>query len=601
MRRLLSCTLLVLPILAHPLQAAISVTALGAGPFGFESTPAVTEFSTGVFLGNRETFLTEAQLDAAVATVHALNIVRPLPTSATVPPSIFAGGFRHNSAGLYLQSRPATDGTNAANVLLATLRNDTGDPIGAFQVSYDFNVFNPRSGELPGFRVYFSLEGTPESWQLIPEMSGLESPGRVSAMVTPAGPWFAGREAYLLWADDNNSSTDPSYTIDNLAVGGPIAETFPPIITRQPESQAVTFGGWVRLFVEVAGNTPFTYQWRHDGTAVSAASDAEFVLSGAQTVDKGGYDVVVRNDYGATTSQVATLIVTSIVYRLTVSGGGGSVLPASSSYHPGAQVTLVAKPDPGWRFLQWLGSASGTNATNTVAMTRDRCVTAVFGTRFSATTPSCCGYVAVEQNSAWYPYGAVVRVTAEPSTGYYFTGWSQAGSGTTNPLCFVITNPLPNVVASFAWLDAGDFALTARAEGFGAVNISPAGNHFPSGTPVQLTAVPDPGQQFLGWSNDVSGTPNPLVVPMDRQKLITARFSKRPSLQVQPCSEPSLEDGFQFLITGGFGARYEVENTDGLQGWSLVGTVTNTFGKIQFNDATATNAARRIYRAVLAP
>ena len=72
-------------------------------------------------------------------------------------------------------------------------------------------------------------------------------------------------------------------------------------------------------------------------------------------------------------------------------------------------------------------------------------------------------------------------------------------------------------------------------------------------------------------------------------------------LVLQPCSEPSLEDGFQFLLLGEFGAHYQVEKNDDWQGWSPLGTVTNVFGTVPFNDAGATNRARRVYRAVVAP
>lgn len=66
-------------------------------------------------------------------------------------------------------------------------------------------------------------------------------------------------------------------------------------------------------------------------------------------------------------------------------------------------------------------------------------------------------------------------------------------------------------------------------------------------------------------------------------------------------SEPSLEDGFQFLLTGEFGARYWIEKNDDWRGWSPLGTVTNIFGVSQFNDVTATNGMRRVYRAAALP
>jgi hypothetical protein len=114
--------------------------------------------------------------------------------------------------------------------------------------------------------------------------------------------------------------------------------------------------------------------------------------------------------------------------------------------------------------------------------------------------------------------------------------------------------------------------------------------------------VADVGQTFLGWSGDASGTQNPLTVTLNSSKVITAQFTKRPTLAVQPCSEPSLEDGFQFLISGEFGARYLVEKSGDGQAWLPLATVTNLFGVTQFNDTTATNAELRMYRAApLAP
>jgi hypothetical protein len=88
---------------------------------------------------------------------------------------------------------------------------------------------------------------------------------------------------------------------------------------------------------------------------------------------------------------------------------------------------------------------------------------------------------------------------------------------------------------------------------------------------------------------------------MNTSKVITANFTRRPRLELRLCSEPSLEDGFQFLVTGESGARYELEKNDDGHDWSPLATVTNVFGITQFNDMSVTNAERRIYRAVVAP
>ena len=139
------------------------------------------------------------------------------------------------------------------------------------------------------------------------------------------------------------------------------------------------------------------------------------------------------------------------------------------------------------------------------------------------------------------------------------------------------------------------------ADGFGAVTNSPRGNRFASGANVTLTATPDAGQQFLGWSGDASGTQTPLPVLMSSSKVITARFTRRPSLVLQPCSDLPIEQGFRFALRGEFDARYQLEKTDDWRGWSSLGIVTNMFGRSQFEDRSATNQGRRFYRALVLP
>jgi hypothetical protein len=263
-------------------------------------------------------------------------------------------------------------------------------------------------------------------------------------------------------------------------------------------------------------------------------------------------------------------------------------------------VTLTATPAPGWTFLQWLGGSAGTDATIAVTMTQNRCVEAVFGTRLNTVT-SGGGAVVAQPATTLYPYGAVVRLTAVPQAGNAFALWGNADSGTNNPLLHAITNDNRTVSAAFGPLSAGQFSLTVLTDGFGIVTNRPRANRFSAGTSVTLTAMPEAGQQFLGWSGDASGSQNPLTAVMNSSKVITAQFTKRPVLAVQPCSEPSLEDGFQFLLTGEFGGHYQLEKSDDSQHWMPLATVTNVFGTTQFNDVTSTNGDRRVYRAVLLP
>ncbi len=73
-------------------------------------------------------------------------------------------------------------------------------------------------------------------------------------------------------------------------------------------------------------------------------------------------------------------------------------------------------------------------------------------------------------------------------------------------------------------LEATPYTLTTNTVGNGSVSKSPDQPSYAGGAVVQLTATPDPGWAFAGWSGDATGFTNPLNVTMDDDKNITATF-----------------------------------------------------------------------------
>ena len=68
------------------------------------------------------------------------------------------------------------------------------------------------------------------------------------------------------------------------------------------------------------------------------------------------------------------------------------------------------------------------------------------------------------------------------------------------------------------------YTLTIAATTGGTTNPSPGSYIRDFGTQVSVTAVPNSGYQFNGWSGDASGRANPVTITMDRDKSITANF-----------------------------------------------------------------------------
>ena len=61
----------------------------------------------------------------------------------------------------------------------------------------------------------------------------------------------------------------------------------------------------------------------------------------------------------------------------------------------------------------------------------------------------------------------------------------------------------------------------------GSVTRSPSGSRYAEGTTVALTAVPENGWEFVGWSGDgISGSENPISIVMNADKAVTARFTR---------------------------------------------------------------------------
>ena len=280
----------------------------------------------------------------------------------------------------------------------------------------------------------------------------------------------------------------------------------------------------------------------------------------------------------------------------TTGGGGVTIQPPDGAYFSNSTAVVTASPADGWTFLQWLGDATGTNSTTSLRMTRNRCAEAVFGTQVKTATVGN-GSVWQSPVAPFYPYGSQARFSGLPAAGSYLAFWGNAANSTSNPLDFLVTNASPTVTAVFQPLGPSEFALALVPDGRGSASNYPAGNNYSSGASVQLTAVSEPGQAFLGWSGDAIATQNPLTVTMNQNKAITANFTKRPSLRVGTPLEGWSPDGFRLSLTGEFGALYTISGSANLRDWATVGTVTNTYGTVQLTDPGGTNAAYRFYRA----
>jgi hypothetical protein len=83
----------------------------------------------------------------------------------------------------------------------------------------------------------------------------------------------------------------------------------PPTIVTQPQSLAVTNGGFASFSVSATGAAPLIYQWLKNGTNITGASNIVLTIASAQPSDAANYTVVVTNNAGSAASRTALLTV----------------------------------------------------------------------------------------------------------------------------------------------------------------------------------------------------------------------------------------------------------------------------------------------------
>ncbi len=84
--------------------------------------------------------------------------------------------------------------------------------------------------------------------------------------------------------------------------------------------------------------------------------------------------------------------------------------------------------------------------------------------------------------------------------------------------------------ATWTFTTINAYTLTVNIDGSGSVDLDPAGGIYEDDTPVELTALPDSGWEFSGWSGDLSGDTNPETLLMDADKTVTATFEELPKI-----------------------------------------------------------------------
>jgi hypothetical protein len=223
----------------------------------------------------------------------------------------------------------------------------------------------------------------------------------------------------------------------------------------------------------------------------------------------------------------------NIKYTLTVvvspddSYGSVTVNPNQTNYDEGTQVTLTANSQPGYEFVNWTEGATvlSSNGILNITMNENRTITANFQEETVSTYTltvninpnNSYGNVLINPDLPEYTNGTQVTLTAVPETGYLFTNWSGAFSGSTNPITITMDSN-KSITATFQVQSTGGITISDEDWETGSItqyywvvggNVSPSvntsQNHTTSGSySMQFGTIGDSQISWFGSIIEVS-------------------------------------------------------------------------------------------------
>ena len=293
--------------------------------------------------------------------------------------------------------------------------------------------------------------------------------------------------------------------------------------------------GGIDTFIMGVGGTVYTVTGQDSVVDLAAAwTESEFNIvgdsSGSEATFNAGSSITVR-----TTANNGTLTAPSCDGQgFTAETNNLFFVQASSTPAPGTMPAIV--------FTESSTTSNTTPCNAAVSVAGGYTLSVAKSGSGTGTVTSGDGNINCGAScSAAYTSGTQVTLTATPTAGSVFSGWSGGGCSGTGT-CAVTMSAAQSVTATFT-LGAYTLSLTESGSGTGQVTSSPAGINcsptsnqcsasFGTGASVTLTASAASGSTFTGWSGSGCSGTGTCVVTMNAAQSVTATFTLIPSFML---------------------------------------------------------------------
>jgi hypothetical protein len=416
----------------------------------------------------------------------------------------------------------------------------------------------------------------------------------------------------------------------------------PPAITTQPQSQMVAIGQNAAFSVVASGTATLTYQWYFNGAKMGAGSTSSTLTRNSiGTNSAGNYTVVVKNNWGSATSEVATL---TIALPPTV-----ALQPQSQSLLSGqtAAFSVTANGTAPFSYQWSFNGANMDSATNTSLTLADIQATDagnywVVITNFAGSVTSAVATLTVlvlptitvstqPQSQAVIQGQTASFFVAASGTAPFSYQWNFNGTnidGATNSLLtltnvqaadagnysVVITNFGGSVTSDVATLTL-IYPVTISSQPQGQTiavgqraffSVAAAGTlplnyqwNF-NGTPIadatNFTLVingvhtNNAGNYSVFISNSGTSTNSAAAILSVTNPVVTLTVDSANTIN---------SNGYSFQVLVPAGVTYVILSSTNFQDWSPIATNVALTGNEIFTDASATNFLSQFYRALI--
>ena len=242
------------------------------------------------------------------------------------------------------------------------------------------------------------------------------------------------------------------------------------------------------------------------------------------------------------------------------------------------------------------------NSTGSVNVDSDKSVNISLPKKTYTLSTNTVGQGSVSKNpdKSTYTHGEIVQLTAIPSTGWNFTGWSEDLSGSVNPAN--ITMDSNKAVTATFTIKKYTIAASANPPAGGSVS---GGGNYTQGDTVNLVATPSEGYEFINWTENgvqasanttysFTATANRALVANFRLKTYTITATAGAGGSINPAGNVNVthDSNQSFTITPDTGYDIEDVKVDGVS----VGAVSSyTFNNVTANHTISVTFKLKTY------